>query len=133
MNPDPVFNMNDALIPTASHWSWQDDGLCKTNGVDVTVFFNDDMLRGLEKQARESAAKKICTACPVKTECLEHALAVPENFGVWGGLTQEERMVIVKFKRSIDRAEKAGMKADATSWVHSVQSESDTETITTPV
>jgi WhiB family redox-sensing transcriptional regulator len=101
--------------------------------VDVTVFFNDDMLRGPEKQARESAAKKICTACPIKTECLEHALAVPENFGVWGGLTEEERMVIVKFKRSIDRAEKAGMKADATSWVHSVQSESDTETITTTV
>jgi WhiB family redox-sensing transcriptional regulator len=97
------------------------------------VFFNDDMLRGPEKQARESAAKKICTACPIKTECLEHALAVPENFGVWGGLTEEERMVIVKFKRSIDRAEKAGMKADATSWVHSVQSEPDTETITTTV
>ena len=129
MNSDPVFNTNDALIPSARNWSWQDKALCKTNGVDVTVFFNDDMLRGPEKQARESTAKKICTACPIKTECLEHALAVPENFGVWGGLTQEERMVIVKFKRSIDRAEKAGMKADATSWIHSLQSESDTETI----
>ena len=129
MLTDPVFNTNDALIPSAKNWSWQDKALCKTNGVDVTVFFNDDMLRGPEKQARESAAKKICTACPIKTECLEHALAVPENFGVWGGLTQEERMVIVKFKRSIDRAEKAGMKADATSWIHSLQSESDTETI----
>ena len=133
MNSDPVFNTNDALIPFARNWSWQDKALCKTNGVDVTVFFNDDMLRGPEKQARESAAKKICTACPIKTECLEHALTVPENFGVWGGLTEEERMVIVKFKRSIDRAEKAGIKADATSWVHSVQSESDTETITTTV
>lgn len=133
MNSEPVFNTNDALIPSAQNWSWQDKALCKTNGVDVTVFFNDDMLRGPEKQARESAAKKICTACPIKTECLEHALTVPENFGVWGGLTEEERMVIVKFKRSIDRAEKAGIKADATSWVHSVQSESDTETITTTV
>jgi WhiB family redox-sensing transcriptional regulator len=133
VNSEPVFNTNDALIPSAQNWSWQDKALCKTNGVDVTVFFNDDMLRGPEKQARESAAKKICTACPIKTECLEHALTVPENFGVWGGLTEEERMVIVKFKRSIDRAEKAGIKADATSWVHSVQSESDTETITTTV
>jgi hypothetical protein len=30
---------------------------------------------------------------------------VPENYGVWGGLTQDERMGIVKFKESIDTAE----------------------------
>ena len=120
MSEETVFNNNDALIPIASHWSWQDDGMCKRDGVDVTVFFNDDMLRGLEKQARENSAKKICTACPVKTECLEHALAVPENYGVWGGLTQDERMGIVRFKRSIDRAEISGETADDTSWVHSV-------------
>jgi WhiB family redox-sensing transcriptional regulator len=130
---EPVFNPNDALIPSARSWSWQDKALCKTNGVDVTVFFNDDLLRGPEKQARESAAKKICTACPIKTECLEHALAVPEDYGVWGGLTQEERMVIVKFKRSIDRAEKAGMKADVTNRIHSIQVESNSETITSTV
>jgi WhiB family redox-sensing transcriptional regulator len=105
MSQEPIFNISGALIPTARHWSWQDNGLCKSDGVDATVFFNDEMLRGYEKDARESAAKKICTACPVKTECLEHALAVPENYGVWGGLTQDERMGIVKFKRSIDTAE----------------------------
>ena len=100
-----MFRAIDALIPTARHWSWQDNGLCKSDGVDVTVFFNDEKLRGPVKEARESAAKKICTACPVKTECLEHALAVPENYGVWGGLTQDERTGIVKFKQSIDTAE----------------------------
>ena len=120
MLTDPVFNTNDALIPSAKNWSWQDKALCKTNGVDATVFFNDDMLRGVEKQARESAAKKICTACPVKTECLEHALAVPENYGVWGGLTQDERMGIVKFKQSIDTAEISGEQADDTSSVYSL-------------
>ncbi len=130
---EPVFNTNDALIPSARNWSWQDKALCKTDGVDPEIFFHIDKLHGPERKARESAAKKICTACPIRTECLEHALAVPENFGVWGGLTEDERMVIVKFKRSIDRAEKAGIKADATSWVHSVQSESDTETTISPV
>ena len=133
MPMEPVFNPNDALIQSARNWTWQDKALCKTDGVDVTVFFNDERVRGPEKQARESAAKKICTACPIKTECLEHALAVPEDFGVWGGLTEAERMVIVKFKRSIDRAEKAGFEADVIPRVHSVQSESDTETITSPV
>lgn len=120
MNQETVFNMNDALIPNARHWSWQDRGLCRSDGVDTEVFFNDEMLRGLQKQARESAAKKICTACPVKTECLEHALAVPENYGVWGGLTQDERVSIVKFKKSIDRADISGETADDTSSVHSL-------------
>ena len=112
MSQEPIFRVSDALVPSARYWSWQDNGLCKSNGVDATVFFNDEMLRGYEKTARESAAKKICTACPVKTECLEHALSVPENYGVWGGLTQDERMGIVKFKRSIDLAEILEERAD---------------------
>ena len=120
MTQEPVFRVSDALIPTARYWSWQDNGLCKSDGVDATVFFNDEMLRGYEKTARESAAKKICTACPVKTQCLEHALTVPENYGVWGGLTQDERMGIVKFKQSIDIAEIAGEQADDTSSVYSL-------------
>lgn len=120
MNTDPVFNVNESLVPTAKNWSWQDKALCKSDGVDVELFFNHEMLRGLEKQARESSAKKICSACPIKTACLEHALAVPEDFGVWGGLTEVERMSIVKFRRSIERAEKAEIRADDNSGVHSV-------------
>lgn len=29
--------------------------------------------------------------CPVRTECAAHALAVREPYGVWGGLTEDER------------------------------------------
>lgn len=36
-------------------------------------------------------AKSICETCPVKTECLEFALANNEQDGVWGGLTPKER------------------------------------------
>ena len=120
MPMEPVYNPNDALIPSARNWSWQDKALCKTNGVDPEIFFHVEKLRSPEREARESAAKKICTACPIKTECLEHALAVPENYGVWGGLTQDERMGIVRFKRSIDRAEISGETADDTSSVYSL-------------
>lgn len=35
-------------------------------------------------------AKNICRRCPVRDECLEHAL-VHEMWGVWGGLTPLER------------------------------------------
>jgi WhiB family redox-sensing transcriptional regulator len=33
----------------------------------------------------------VCGACPVKVQCAQHALAVREPYGVWGGLTEDER------------------------------------------
>ncbi len=36
-------------------------------------------------------AKKICTGCEVRAECLAYALAHDERFGIWGGLSERER------------------------------------------
>lgn len=36
-------------------------------------------------------AKRICATCPVISECLEYALPLQFLFGVWGGLTADER------------------------------------------
>lgn len=36
-------------------------------------------------------AKAICARCPVREECLEHALTKPEPFGIWGGTSENER------------------------------------------
>lgn len=38
-----------------------------------------------------AAARTICSGCPVREACLEHALAVREPQGMWGGLTARER------------------------------------------
>lgn len=35
-----------------------------------------------------------CLGCPIKWECLDHALNMPERFGVWGGKTADERKII---------------------------------------
>ena len=42
------------------------------------------------------AAKRVCTQCPVASECLEFALATNQEAGVWGGLTEEERRRVRK-------------------------------------
>lgn len=44
-----------------------------------------------ERDYREARAKKVCAACPVATECLEHALRAGEVHGIWGGLNEVER------------------------------------------
>jgi hypothetical protein len=36
-------------------------------------------------------AVRICHACPVRQECLDHAIAAGEDHGVWGGLTPGQR------------------------------------------
>ena len=39
---------------------------------------------------RRTEALAVCEPCPVRRECLAHALA-HESFGVWGGTTPKER------------------------------------------
>jgi WhiB family redox-sensing transcriptional regulator len=44
-----------------------------------------------ERLARERRAKAVCAACPVREQCLAHAVAYDERYGIWGGLNQDER------------------------------------------
>ena len=44
-------------------------------------------------------AKKVCTGCDVKGDCLEYALAHDERFGIWGGLSERERRRLEKPSR----------------------------------
>jgi len=39
-------------------------------------------------------AKDICAGCPVRVECLEHALARPGLLGMWAATMPAERTVI---------------------------------------
>src|ERR1700752_4072442 len=46
--------------------------------------------------ARQREAREMCRPCPVRTECLAHALDHRIEFGVWGGLTERERRGLVQ-------------------------------------
>jgi WhiB family redox-sensing transcriptional regulator len=41
-------------------------------------------------------------------ECREHALVLPEPYGVWGGLTAAERRVVLARRRRREAAAAAG-------------------------
>ena len=40
-------------------------------------------------------AKRICAVCPVQAECLAHALAIDERFGIWGGQAPRSRRRLI--------------------------------------
>ena len=46
--------------------------------------------------AAQNRAKLICRGCPVRTECLADALDNRIEFGVWGGMTERERRVLLR-------------------------------------
>ncbi|MGH3797752.1 MAG: WhiB family transcriptional regulator [Pseudonocardiaceae bacterium] len=78
-------------LPEANtdRWDWQLRGACR--GLDSAYFFHPDNERGAQRAARVSRAKSICRRCPVLAQCRGHALAVQEPYGIWGGLTENER------------------------------------------
>ena len=45
---------------------------------------------------REQRAKEMCRRCPVIEQCRSHALEVREPYGVWGGLSESERDMLLK-------------------------------------
>jgi WhiB family redox-sensing transcriptional regulator len=61
---------------------WRMDALCAET--DPEAFFP-------EKGGSTREAKRVCTGCTVRAECLEFALANDERFGIWGGLSERER------------------------------------------
>lgn len=73
---------------------WQLRAACR--GPQSTVFFPPSTFeRKDEKAAREARAKDICRTCPVKEPCLDYALNIKENHGIWGGLNEAERRNLV--------------------------------------
>ncbi|MFN8037328.1 MAG: WhiB family transcriptional regulator [Acidimicrobiia bacterium] len=66
--------------------------LARCRGVDPEIFYPIT-----DEDADE--AKEICSICPVRETCLEHALLHREKHGVWGGLTERERRRILRRRR----------------------------------
>lgn len=69
---------------------WRRRAACR--GVDPELFHP---FRG--ESMTEALA--ICERCPVRTDCLEHALATPERVGIWGGTSERQRRVLRRQRR----------------------------------
>jgi WhiB family redox-sensing transcriptional regulator len=77
-----AFELLEALCDNDEAEDWQDRALCAET--DPESFFP-------EKGGSTREAKRICSGCEVRAECLEYALAHDERFGIWGGLSERER------------------------------------------
>jgi WhiB family redox-sensing transcriptional regulator len=70
-------------------WDWQVRASCR--GLDTATFYHPENERGPSRVRREMRAKAVCAGCPVVESCLRWALQAREPYGVWGGLSVDER------------------------------------------
>jgi WhiB family redox-sensing transcriptional regulator len=80
-------------LPIADYWEWQYEGACRD--LPAEMFFHPDGERGPRRRNRENAAKAVCASCPVIAACRAQALSVAEPYGIWGGLSEDDRALIL--------------------------------------
>jgi WhiB family redox-sensing transcriptional regulator len=80
-----------ALTYSPQRWGlderWREHAACTT--VDSDLFFPVGVTGPAVGQI--AAAKAVCAACGVRETCLEFAIATNQEYGVWGGASEEER------------------------------------------
>ena len=78
--------MSDDSGRTTVTRDWRHEARCRNEDPD-TLFVQG---------AQQRDVREVCKACPVRTECLAHALDNRIRFGVWGGMTERERRALLK-------------------------------------
>lgn len=70
--------------------AWRERAACRSSSPEL---FFPIGATGLALEQID-AAKAVCSACAVRAECLEFALATNQEAGVWGGTSEDERRLI---------------------------------------
>jgi WhiB family redox-sensing transcriptional regulator len=103
----PVYETSPAHAP-----DWRDQSECRATRLDGTPVHDieDFFPAGNTSKGdllRIATAKEICERCPVKAKCLAWSLEHREPFGIWAGLTEQERALEL---RRAQRARTAGQR-----------------------
>jgi WhiB family redox-sensing transcriptional regulator len=79
-------------MPAAAHGArdWLDLGACRDE--DPDLFF--PIASAGPGAAQVAAAKAVCGRCAVRETCLRYALDAHQDYGVWGGLSEDERRAL---------------------------------------
>ena len=72
---------------------WMSDSLCKNLAGDIWF----PPFEATNPEQYYAIAKTICNVCPVWKECLD--IGIKETYGVWGGLTPQDRTPLQKSAR----------------------------------
>jgi len=75
----------------AAETYWRAAAACRSR--DPDLFFPVSVAGPAASQA--ATAKAVCARCPVRSQCLDFALSSRQSYGIWGGLTELERLQLL--------------------------------------
>src|SRR5438270_8516038 len=79
--------VRDVIEIDLLHPRWIQNAACRDQGFDA-------WFPSQECGEEANAARRICSGCRVRTECLDYALAAGIGHGLWGGLSVKERAAL---------------------------------------
>ena len=72
--------------------AWMDAAACAALPPEQREwFYHGDSQSRLARDHRDRLALAVCRGCPVLRTCRRYALMTEETYGVWGGMTQDQR------------------------------------------
>ena len=92
-SPDPAAprrRLRPSVAAAHGRVSWRELAACRT--ADPELFFPIGKTGPAIEEIQR--AKAVCASCPVRERCLTFALDTHQNFGIWGGLDDEERRLL---------------------------------------
>jgi WhiB family transcriptional regulator, redox-sensing transcriptional regulator len=72
-------------------WNWRAASQCR----------EDDAEGLFVTGAAQREVRGFCRTCPVRTECLAHALDHRVEFGIWGGMTERQRRALLRARPDV--------------------------------
>jgi WhiB family transcriptional regulator, redox-sensing transcriptional regulator len=91
-------NARRRVGPQPPRPGWQESAACQTR--EIELFFGPEGETRFDRRRRENRAVAVCASCPVLARCRRHALLMPEQYGVWGGLTPGQRNAARRARRA---------------------------------
>jgi WhiB family redox-sensing transcriptional regulator len=96
MNAPESSTMNAPQPAAADRSQWRSLSACRAE--DPEMFF--PAARTVTVFVQLARAKAVCARCPVTDDCLRYALATGQQYGVWGGTSEEERKSMRRLRRA---------------------------------
>jgi WhiB family redox-sensing transcriptional regulator len=68
---------------TKEKFEWSEEAPCRA--------FGPDYMYPTSENSQTRVAGQLCFDCPFQVSCLNYALTIKEEYGVWGGTTEKDR------------------------------------------
>ncbi|MGW9594685.1 sigma-70 family RNA polymerase sigma factor [Streptomyces chartreusis] len=83
-------------MPEPDACDWQLEAVCRYDANDAHGYERLSAMFWATSLTDASAVRSLCQTCSVRLDCASHALELEEPYGIWGGLTEQERRHLLR-------------------------------------